>query len=119
MLRSDGQGLEKLPQMRDTRSCNVEKKHQYGVAFIIWKEVVGSIISCIPISSRLISIRISARPYNITVIQVHAPTSDYEQFYQQLDGNITKTPKKDILVVQGDWNAKVGPDTYQHRAGTV
>ena len=81
--------------------------HQYGMTFIVRKEVVGSIISCTPISSRLISIRISARPYNITVIQVHTPRSDHEQFYEQLDSIIAKTPKKDLLVVKGDWNAKV------------
>ena len=60
-----------------------------------------------PISSRLISIQISARPHNITVIQVYAPTSDpeneeVEQFYEQLDSITAKTPKKDTLVVQGD-----------------
>ena len=79
----------------------------------------GSIISCTHISSRLVSIRISARPHSITVIQVCAPASDHEdeeveQFYEQLDSIIAKTPKKDILVVQSDWNAKVGPDAYQH-----
>ena len=68
-----------------------------------------------PISSRLISIRISARPRNITIIQVYAPTSDHEdeeveQFCGQLHGITAKTPEKDILVVQGVWNAKVGPD---------
>ena len=47
-----------------------DSKHQYEVTFIVWKAVVGSIISCTPISNRLISIRISARPYNVTVIQV-------------------------------------------------
>ena len=96
-----------------------DSKHQYGVTFIVRKEAVCSIISCTPISSRLISNRISARPYNITVIQVHAPMSDHEQFHEQLDSVITKTPKKDILVVHGDWNAKVGADTYQHWAGPV
>ena len=85
---------------------------------IVRKEVIDSFISCTPISSRLISIQISARPYN-TVIQVHAPTSDHEQFYKQLDSIKAKTPKKDLLVVQGDWNAEVGPDAYQHWAGTI
>ena len=52
------------------------------------------------------------------------PTSDHEdeeveQFYEQLDSIIAKTPKKDILVVQGDWNAKVGPDAYLHRERTI
>ena len=58
--------------------------------------------SATPNTSRLISIRISAKPHNTTVIQVHSPTSDHKQFYEQLDSIIAKTPKKDILVVQGD-----------------
>ena len=79
------------------------------LAFIARKEVVGNIIYCTPISSRLIFIQISARPHSITVIQVYAPTSDHdheeaEQFYEQLDNIIAKIPKKDTLVVQGDWN---------------
>ena len=51
-----------------------DSKHQYGVTFTVGKEAVGSIINCNPISSKLISIRISVRPDNITFIQVHAPT---------------------------------------------
>ena len=94
------------------------------MAFIVRKEAGGSIISCTPISGRLISIRISAIPHNITVIQVCAPPSDHEdekvkQFYEQLDSIIAKTPKKDILVVQGGWNAKVGLDAHQHWTVTV
>ena len=49
----------------------------------------------------------------IVVVQVYAPTSDYddnetEELYDQLQNVIDQTPKKNILVVQGDWNAKVG-----------
>ena len=69
------------------------------MTFIVQKEVLDSIVSCTPISRRLISIRISVRPYNTTVIQVHAPTSDHEQFYEQLDSITAKTPKEDILVL--------------------
>ena len=52
-------------------------------------------------------------PFNITIVQAYAPTSDYndnkiEEFYDQLQNVIDQTPKKDILVVQGDWNVKVG-----------
>ena len=54
--------------------------------------------------------------FNITIVQVYAPTSDYdgneiEEFYEQLRNVIDQTPKKDILVVQRDWNAKVDKDT--------
>ena len=67
------------------------------------------------VSSRLISIRLRAAPFNITIIQVYAPTSGHDDsevdhFYQKLQETIDQTPKKDILVVQGDWNAKVGKD---------
>ena len=72
-------------------------------------------LGCQPVSSRLISIRLRAAPFNITIIQVYAPTSGHDDsevdhFYQQLQETIDKTPKEDILVVQGDWNAKVGKD---------
>ena len=65
------------------------------------------------VSSRPISIGLRATSFNITIIQVYAPTSKHEnsevdRFYQQFQETFKQTPKKDTLVVQGDWNAKVG-----------
>ena len=65
------------------------------------------------ISSRIISIQIAAKPMNITIIQVYAPTSEYtdediELFYELIENTVLKTPKKDFLVILGDWNAKAG-----------
>ena len=76
---------------------------------------MDAVLGCRPVSSRLISIRLRAAPFNITIIQVYAPTSGHDDrganhFYQQLQETIDQTPKKDILVVQGDWNAKVEKD---------
>ena len=53
------------------------------------------------------------KPFNITVIQVHAPTSNAEEaevvwFYEDLQDLLELTPKKDVLFMIGDWNAKVG-----------
>ena len=53
------------------------------------------------------------KPFNITVIQVYAPTSNaeeaqVEQFYEDLQDLLELTPKKDVLFITGDWNAKVG-----------
>jgi len=84
-----------------------EKLHQHGVGFIVRKEIMSSIISCTPVSSRHISIRVSAKPQNLIIIQVYASTSDYdddqiEEFYEQLKNVISKTPKNDILIVEGD-----------------
>ena len=87
----------------------------FYVCTLYLKDVVDAVLGCRPVSSRLISIRLRAAPFNITIIQVYAPTSGHDDrevdhFYQQLQETIDQTPKKDILVVQGDWNAKVGKD---------
>ena len=65
-------------------------------------------MGCRPVSSRL-------HPFNITKLQKYAPTSDndedeIEEFYDQLQNVIDQIPKKDILVAQRGWNAKVGKD---------
>ena len=80
-------------------------------------------MTCCPISSRLISIRLRASPFNITIIQVYAPTSNYsdddvEYFYEKLQKVLDKTPKRDILVVQEDWNAKIGEEACKDWKGT-
>ena len=61
----------------------------------------------------MISVRLQGKPFNITVIQVYAPTSnaeetEVERFYEDLQGLLELTPKKDVLFIIGDWNAKVG-----------
>ena len=58
----------------------------------------------------MISVRFQGKPFNITVIQVYAPTSDaeVEWFYEDLQDLLELTPKKDVLFIIGDWNAKVG-----------
>ena len=60
----------------------------------------------------LISVHFKGKPFNITVIQVYAPTRDAEesevdQIYEELEDLIRLTPKKDGLFIIGDWNAKV------------
>ena len=60
----------------------------------------------------MISVRFQGKPFNITVIQVYAPTSnaeeaEVEQFYKDLQDLLKITPKKDVLFITGDWNAKV------------
>ena len=61
----------------------------------------------------MISVHFQGKPFNITGIQVYAPTSnakraDVEQFYEDLQGLLELTPKKDVLFIIGVWNAKVG-----------
>jgi len=61
----------------------------------------------------MISVRFQGKPFNITVIQVCAPTSNAEEaevkwFCEDLQDLLELTPKKDVLFIIGDWNAKVG-----------
>ena len=61
----------------------------------------------------MISVRFQGKPCNIMVIQVYAPTSNTEEaevewFYEDLQDVLELTPKKDVLFIIGDWNAKVG-----------
>ena len=61
----------------------------------------------------MISVHFQGKPFNNTVIQVYAPTSniegaEVEWFYEDLQDLLELTPKKDVLFIIGDWNAKVG-----------
>ena len=61
----------------------------------------------------MISVCLQGKPFNMTVIQVYAPTSnteeaEVEQFYEDLQDLLELTPKKDVLFILRDWNAKVG-----------
>ena len=69
----------------------------------------------------MISICFQGKPFNITIIQVYVPTSnaeeaEVEQFYEDLQDLLELTPKKDVLFIIGDWNAKVGS---QERPGVT
>ena len=68
----------------------------------------------------MISVCFQGKPFNITVIQVYAPTSkaeeaDVERFYEDLQDILELTPPKDVLFIVGDRNAKVGRDTWSNR----
>ena len=61
----------------------------------------------------MVSVHLQGKPFNITVIQVYAPTSkaeeaEVERFYEDLQDLLQLTPKKDVLFIIGDWNARVG-----------
>ena len=69
----------------------------------------------------MISVHFQCKPFNITVIQVYAPTSNAEEaevewFCEDLQDLLELTPKKDVLFITGDWNAKVGSqDIWSNR----
>ena len=77
------------------------------------KRVRDAVLGCNLKSDRMISVRFQGKPFNITVIQAYAPTTNTEEaevawFYEDLQDLLELTPKTDVLFIIGDWNAKVG-----------
>ena len=77
------------------------------------RRVQNTVLGCSLKNDRMISVRFQGKPFNITVIHVYAPTSNAEEaevewFYEDLQDLWELTPKKDVLFIIGDWNAKIG-----------
>ena len=75
------------------------------------KSVRNAVLGCSLKNDRMISVRLQGKPFNITVIQDYVPTSNAEEaerFYEDLQDLVELTPKKDVLFIIEDWNAKVG-----------
>ena len=92
--------------------CGQESLRRNGVAIMV-KRVRNAVLGCNLKNDRMISVRFQGKPFHITVIQVYAPTSNAEEakverFNEDLQDLLELTPKKDVLFIIGDWNAKVG-----------
>ena len=79
------------------------------------KRVRNAVLGCSLKNDRMISVSFQSKPFNITVIQIYAPTgnteeAEVERFYEDLQDLLELTPKKDVLFIIGDWNAKVGSE---------
>ena len=93
--------------------CGQESLRRNGVAIMVNKRVRNAVLGCNLKNDRMISVRFQGKPFNIMEIQVYAPTSNTEEaevewFYEDLQDLLELTPKKDVLFILGDWNAKVG-----------
>ena len=90
-----------------------ESLRRNGVAIMVNKRVQNAVLGCNLKNNRMISVCFQGTPFNITVIQVYAPTNnaeeaEVEQFYEDLQDLLELTPPKNILFIIADWNAKVG-----------
>jgi len=91
--------------------CGQESLRRNGVAIMVNKRVQNAVLGCNLKKDRMISVRFQGKPFNITVIQVYAPTSNAEEaerLYEDLQDILELTPKKDVFFIIGNWNAKVG-----------
>ncbi len=101
--------------------------HTEGVALMLTRDAQKSLIGWEPVSSRIITAKFNTKHKRIAlnIIQCYAPTNDAEEsvkeeFYQRLEETIRRCSRKDVTIIMGDTNAKVGSDNsgYQHIMGT-
>ena len=102
--------------------CGQESLRRNGVAITVNKRVRNAVLGCSLKNDRKISVHFQGKSFNITVIQVYAPTSnaeeaDVEEFYEDLQDLLELTPQKDVPFIIGDWNAKVGSQEIPGVAG--
>ena len=93
--------------------CGQESLKRNGVAIIVKKRVRNAVLGCNLKNDRMNSICFQTKQFSITVIQVYALISNAEEaevkwFYEDVQDLLVLTPKKDVLFILGDWNAKVG-----------
>ena len=93
--------------------CGQESLRRNGLALIVNKRVQSAVLGCNLKNDRMVSVHFQGKPFNITVIQVCVPTSNAEEaeiewVYEDLQDLLELTPKKDVLFIIEDWNAKIG-----------
>ncbi len=121
--RWTGQGKVKL-DTGETVLYSGGENHQHGVAIILNKISEKALIEWEPVNNRIIKARFNSNQINITLFQVYAPTEEAEEevkneFYEALQSKVSQVPKQDMLIVAGDFNAKVGQnnDGYESIMG--
>ena len=93
--------------------CGQESLRRNGLGIVVNKRVRNAVLGCNLKNDRMISVCLQGKPFNIRVIQVYAPTSNVEEgegewFYEDLQDLLELTPKKGVLFIIGNRNAKVG-----------
>ena len=90
-----------------------ESLRRNGVAIMVNKRIQNAVLGCNLKNDSMISVHFQGKSFNITAIQVYAPTinaedAEVERFYEDLQDLLELIPPKDVLFIIGDWNAKVG-----------
>ena len=84
------------------------------------KRVWNAVFGCNLKNDRMISVHLQGKPFSIMVIQVYAPISNAEEaevelFYEDVQDLLELTPKRDVLFILGDWNARKSRNTWSNR----
>ena len=93
--------------------CGQESLRRNGLVLIVSERVQNAVPGCNHKNDRMISVHFQRKLFNITEVQVYAPATkaekaEIEWFFEDLQDFLELTPKKDVLFIMEDWNAKVG-----------
>lgn len=119
-MRWPGTGYKDEDEFRTYYSGTTNSMFQHGVGIVVQKKIVQCVTNFVPVSERVMLFQLNARPANINLIQIYAPTSDHsddevEEMYTQISDIIKTLPKQDITIIMENFNAKVGKGkTEQH-----
>ena len=99
--------------------CGKESLRRNEIAIMVNKRVWNAVLGCSLKNNRMISVCFQGKPFNITVIQIYARTSnaaevEIEWFYEDLQDILKLTPKKDVLFIIGGRNARVEVEVKKH-----
>jgi len=103
-------------------SGNDDRDHRRGVGIVVAKKLLASVVDFVPYSDRTALLKLRAKPNDLNIIQVYAPTADspdqeVEQFYSEIKEMLKLTKKHDVNMIMGDFNAKVGKGKIEEIVG--
>lgn len=98
------------------------EQHINGVGIIMTKAVSKALMGYWPISDRILLIKLQAKPFNIVILQLYAPTTNYsdedmEQWYERVEETMEVIKSDEYLIIMGDFNAKVGRNRQDNISG--
>ena len=90
-----------------------EGRRASGVGFVVDKEASKAVLGYNPIDDRVMTLKLKGHPMNTTFLQVYAPTTEADEdkmdvFYSKVQEALDKINSKDVIIMMGDWNAKIG-----------
>ena len=115
-------GARKIVSDKIAVMCSGDKRHQQGVGVLLDQERAKSIIGIWAISGRVVLVKLKGHPFNMSIIQVYALTSEHtdeeiEAFYEDFDKAKRQCKSQEIVLVMGDLNAKVGKGKVGNTVG--
>ena len=112
----------KIIQENHTMVYSGGENHRNGVGIVMKNSVEKSMMGFWSISDRVIMMKLEAKSFNISAMQVYAPTQDHddeeiEKFYQQIHNGIKDAKSDEVMCIMGDLNAKFGEERYENIVG--